>query len=576
MKHFAALLCLLLLYGCTSPTTKVVNLKLIQTSDIHGHYFTYDFIQQREGCGGLARVAWYANQQRLQYADNLLLLDNGDILQGEPSAYYYNYIDTSSVHVCAEMMNLMGYDVGNMGNHDVEAGHAVFDRWVSQCNFPVLGANIVRVSDGEPYFKPYEVFDREGVRIVVLGMITPAVPAWLQESIWTGLHFDDMETSARKWMQIIQEKEHPDIVVGLFHTGRIASTLMDKYREDASVEIAQRIPGFDVILIGHDHLPFCGKVKNSAGDSVLVLNPGSNGMFLSDIEISVTLKEGKVVGKKIDGKLHELIDTPACKHFAETFETAFQAVENYVSEKIGTLEEDLDMRAAYFGPSGIMDFIHTVQLDMTGADISLASPLSFDARVSKGDIRIIDLFNIYEFENYLYTMQLSGAEVKGVLEESYALWANQMVSANDHLLLFGKGESRYKTKRDLLANPYFLFDSAAGIIYTVDVTKPKGEKIRILRMADGSPFDSSKIYKVVMPSYRGNGGGELLIKGAGVSQDVLKDRILYVSDEDVRHYMIGYIQKRKQIIPSSVGQWKFIPEIWTECAAQKDYRYLFD
>lgn len=99
-------------------------------------------------------------------------MDNGDILQGQPTAYYYNYIDTVAPHLAAEMMNFMGYNAGNMGNHDVETGRTVFDRWAGDCRFPILGANIVDTATGETHFKPYEVLERDGVKIVVLGMIT--------------------------------------------------------------------------------------------------------------------------------------------------------------------------------------------------------------------------------------------------------------------------------------------------------------------------------------------------------------------------------------------------------------------
>lgn len=110
------------------------------------------------------------------------MVDNGDILQGQPTAYYYNFIDTVSTHVVAEIQNFMGYAVGNMGNHDVETGHAVYDRWIKQCKFPVLGANIVDNATGKPYLKPYEIINRDGVKIAILGMITPAIPSWLPEN----------------------------------------------------------------------------------------------------------------------------------------------------------------------------------------------------------------------------------------------------------------------------------------------------------------------------------------------------------------------------------------------------------
>ena len=88
-----------------------------------------------------------------------------------------------------------------------------------------MGANIIRTSDRETYLKPYEVFERDGVKIVVLGMITPAIPVWLPETLWQGLYFADMEETARKWMKIIQEKEKPDVVVGIFHAGNEARTM---------------------------------------------------------------------------------------------------------------------------------------------------------------------------------------------------------------------------------------------------------------------------------------------------------------------------------------------------------------
>lgn len=209
-----------------------VKLNILQTSDIHGNYYPYDFIRRREAAGGLARIHTFVRQRREIYKDNVILLDNGDFLQGQPAAYYYNYIDTVAPHLAAEMMNFMGYNAGNMGNHDVETGNAVFNRWVGDCRFPVLGANVVDVATGEPHFKPYEVLERDGVKIAVLGMITPAIPVWLSENLWAGLRFDDMEETARRWMRVIREKEKPDVIVGIFHAGQDARQVGGKYREE--------------------------------------------------------------------------------------------------------------------------------------------------------------------------------------------------------------------------------------------------------------------------------------------------------------------------------------------------------
>lgn len=573
MRRISCIFLLLWAFLSLSAATREVKLKLIETSDIHGNFFPYNFITQQDWKGSFARVYSYTQQERQTYGDNLLLMDNGDILQGQPSAYYYNFMDTVSTHITAAMMNYMGFVVGNMGNHDVEAGHAVYDRWISQCQFPVLGANIIQVSDEQPYLKPYEIIEREGVKIAVLGMITPAIPTWLPETLWKGLYFADMEQTARKWMPIIQEKEKPDIIIGLFHAGKEARTVAGKYREDASAEIAERIPGFDIIMMGHDHRHFCGKIANAQGDSVLLINPANNGRTVGDVEITLTLDGDKVIRKSIQGKLADMDKLDPSPDFMKQFAPQYQAVEAFVSEKVGTFTETISTRPAYFGPSAFIDFIHSLQLDLTGADISFAAPLSFDAVIKEGDIHISDMFNLYKYENMLYTMELTGKEIKGFLEESYAIWTNQMKSADDHVLLLTE---RKDGNGYTFTNPSFNFDSAAGIIYTVDVTKPAGQKVSIQSLANGEPFDLNRTYRVALNSYRGNGGGELLTKGAGIPQDQLKDRIISATEKDLRYYMIQYIREKKTLSPQPLNQWKMIPEDWTEKAAERDARLLFD
>lgn len=567
------LLCLLL---SASAQEREVKLKIVQTSDIHGNYYPYNFITQKGWAGSLARVYALVQKERETYKDNLILFDNGDILQGQPSAYYYNYIDTVAPHVCAQALNFMGYDAGNMGNHDIETGRAVFDRWVKQCRFPVLGANIIDTATGKTHLPPYAVLERDGVKIVVLGMITPAIPVWLSENLWQGLRFDDMEETARKWMKVIREKEKPDVVIGLFHAGQDAVLMSGKYNENASLNVAKNVPGFDVVLMGHDHARECKKIVNVAGDSVLIMDPASNGLVVSDVDITLKLKDGKVVDKQIEGALTETAGYGISEEFMKHFSLQYDEIKRFVSKKIGTFTEDISTRPAYFGPSAFVDFIHSLQMDISGADISFAAPLSFDAEIKKGDIYVSDMFNLYKYENMLYVMKLSGKEIKDFLEESYYMWTNRMKSADDHLLWLKEKRREGADDRASFQNFSFNFDSAAGIIYTVDVTKPKGEKVTILSMADGTPFEMDRIYKVALNSYRGNGGGELLTKGAGIPQESLKERIIFSTDKDLRFYLMEYIEKKGTLNPRALNQWKFVPEAWAVPAAKRDYELLFN
>lgn len=575
MKRLISLIMILAAgFNTINAQEHTIKLKIVQTSDIHGNFFPYDFINRKAWGGSLARVHAFAEEQRKTFGDNLILLDNGDILQGQPSVYYYNFIDTVSSHLCADMLNFMRYDAANMGNHDIETGHAVYDRWVKECNFPVLGANIIDTKTGAPYLPPYKIIERDGIKIAVLGLITPAIPAWLAENLWEGLQFEDMETSARKWVKIIQEKEKPDILIGLFHSGRDASKNTGKWNENASLTVAQNVPGFHIVLMGHDHRQFCQNVPNCEGNYVMAVNPGSNGNDVSDIDITIT-KNGNETSMNIDARLTDMNKYEPSQEFMEHFKKQYDDVDNFVKQKIGTITASLDTRPAYFGSSAFIDFIHTLQLAISGADISFAAPLSFDATIDKGDIYMSDMFNLYKYENMLYVMELTGKEIKDYLEYSYSIWTRQMTSPDDSLLLLKDITPEEDKSHAIFANPSYNFDSASGIIYTVDVTKPQGEKISISSMADGTPFLMDKTYKVAINSYRGNGGGELLTRGAGIPQDQLPARIVFSTDKDLRFYLMEYIRKQGTLSPKALNQWRFIPEEWVKQAAKRDYDLLF-
>jgi len=548
--------------------SETLKIKILQTSDIHGNFFPYDFIENRPAKGSLSRVYTYVKQEREKGNENVLLLDNGDILQGQPTAYYYNFIDTTSVHLAARMMNFMNYRAATMGNHDIETGPAVYDRFVRSCNFPWLAANAIHENSEESYFTPYYIYEVNGVRIAVLGMITPAIPTWLPKILWKDMYFKDIQSTAKRWIPYLKEKEKADIIIGLLHLGtesRIVSTGVD---EGGGEELAYSVPGFDALLLGHDHRPLYKKIANIAGDSVVIINPGAGGNFLSEVDITISED-----GKRCIGKLVDINSFEPDLNFLETFREDSIKVSNFVSEKIAVAAEPFRSREAYFGPSAFVDLIHRIQLDLTGADVSFAAPLSFDTEIKKGDILVSDMFKLYKYENFLYTMTLSGQEIKDFLEFSYSIWINQMQSPDDHLLQISGNQLSGKYQ---FVNASYNFDSAAGISYTVDVTKPAGQRITIdKKMRNGKTFDLNKKYMAAINSYRGNGGGGHLIAGAGIAPDQLTARIKTATPVDLRYYMMQWMKAKKIIKPEIISNWRFVPEAWTIPAGKRDYDLLF-
>ncbi|SFG11549.1 bifunctional UDP-sugar hydrolase/5'-nucleotidase [Prevotella sp. KH2C16] len=554
--------------------TKTVHLRIIETSDIHGSFFPYDFINRKPRKGSLARISTHVNLLRQQYGRNLILLENGDILQGQPTCYYYNYINTGTTNIAADLVNYMQYDVQTIGNHDLETGHNVYDKWISEIKCPVLGANVVDAQTGKPYLKPYIILEREGVKIAILGLLTPAIPNWLSENLWNGLKFEDMLSCARKWMSYIQENEKPDVVIGLFHSGYDGGIATNDYRENATAQIAREVPGFDVIFYGHDHIRRVETLKNIEGKEVVVIDPANNAMYVADTEITITQENNKTL-TKVNAKLTNVSDLPIDEGFMQRFKHEYREVDKFVNKKIGKFQNTISTRDSYFGSSAFNDLILNLSLKITGADVAFNAPLAFDAEIKKGPVRVADMFNLYKFENQLYVMSLTGEEIRRHLEMSYDQWVNTMKSPEDHLLLLSP-DTRDDQQRLGFQNYTFNFDSAAGIDYEVDVTKPDGHKVRILRMSNGQPFDEAKYYKVAINSYRGNGGGELLTKGAGIPQEELKNRIVWSSEKDQRYYLMEEIEKTKAMAPAANNNWRFIPDEWVRPAAERDREILFN
>ena len=552
------------------------KIRILFTSDIHGNYFPYDFRHERWGKGSLQRVHAFVAQLCSHSGGSTILIDGGDILQGEPTAYYFNYVAQHQRHKVADFCNFIGYDVSVIGNHDIETGHKVFDKFINDCNFPVLGANAISVETGEPYFEPYTILYRSGIKIAVIGFISPAIPHWVPERVWSDMRFEDITTSARKWITTVKEKENPDFIIGLFHSGMDEGIITPEYRENATRETVQNVEGFDLVLYGHDHSSNIEHVESPSGKSIPCLNPGSHAYSIAEANITFHLNtDGEVVSHESECKLHYIgsLHNIHAVGFKRNFTYDFNSVRRFSSKRIGKFTNSVDISEAYFGSSAYIDLIQQLQLEVSGADISLAAPLFFNATIEAGDVKINNLFNLYRFEDKLYTLALKGKEIKSYLEMSYALWTNQMASPDDNLLLICPMKSN--PDRMGFKNFIFNFDSAAGIIYEVDATKPEGEKLNIISMANGEPFNMEKTYTVAMTAYRANGGGELLTKGAGLTKEEIARRTIAYTEKDIRHYLLHYIQEKENIHPKAMNHWRFIPEEWASAAKKREMALLF-
>lgn len=547
-------------------------IEIYATTDLHGMLLPFDNTEGQSTDRSLANLAsLLSNKERKK----IILLDNGDILQGDPLAYYYNFVDTSRTHVVADILNHLGYDAATAGNHDIEAGHAVYDRVRREYNFPLLAANAVETQTGKPYFESYTVIRKGGMKVVVFGLITPSVPRWLPEALYRGIRFEDMVATARKWMPVMLG-ENPDLIVGLFHSGMGQEDERGD-DENSTLAVAFNVPGFDLIFCGHDHREEMKEIENSDGKKVLILDGGSRASTLMNVTVTPVKQSDGQMKNQLEGRLIPMNSIPESKDFVKRYNGVTDTLKAYTSEIIGHSDASATTRDAFFGPSAFVDLIHRIQLEISGAQISLAAPLSFDQSISKGDLRIRDMFRLYRFENFLYTVNMSGGEIDRHLEHSAALWFETMYNKNDYLLRYrleedGKAVMVNGTAR--LRNPSYNFDSAMGIRYTVDVTRPQGARVTITSLSDGSPFSYSENYTVAVNSYRANGGGGHF-PAAGIDGKELERRMISATERDLRHYMTEWIRKEKVISPQPLSEWRIIPADWVSSAAKRETRLLF-
>lgn len=548
------------------------SVEIYATTDLHGMLLPFDNTEGEPTDRSLANLASLVESKGKK---NILLFDNGDILQGDPLAYYYNFIDTTSTHIIADILNYLGYDAASVGNHDIEAGHPVYDRVRRDYNFPMLAANAVDERTGEPYFEPYTVIEKKGLKVVVFGLITLSVPRWLPESLYRGIRFENMVSTARKWMPAMQA-EDPDLIIGLFHSG-MGDERDRGDDENSTLSVAMNVPGFDIIFCGHDHRQDVREVTNSSGEKVLVLDGGSRAEVLMNVTVKMKRQDDGSLHPEISGRLIPMNTLPESAAFMERYSDVLERLKGYTSEIIGRSTATATTRDAFFGPSAFVDLIHQVQLGITGAQISLAAPLSFDQRIEEGDLMIRDMYRLYRFENFLYTVRMTGGEIDRHLEHAAGQWFQTMTKSTDLMLRYrldDTGAPVIVNGTARLQNPSYNFDSALGIRYTVDVSKPGGAMVDITSLSDGTPFSYSDEYTVAVNSYRASGGGGHF-PAAGITAHELERRIISATDRDLRHCMTEWIRRKGTITPVETGEWRIIPSAWSEKAEERESVMLF-
>lgn len=547
------------------------DLHIVTTGDVHGSYFSRSYTSDAVR-PSLMSVKYYVDSLRaVAGPENVLLLDAGDCLQGDNASYYFNYVATDLPHIYPRIAAYMGYDVCTVGNHDIEAGHPVYDKVREELEsqgIPWLAGNAFR-EDGSTYFQEYKLLEKGGRRILVCGYNNANIDGWLSPDLWSGMHHESLVPLVRKRVKALRRKFRPDVVIVVLHSGTGKGD--GSSIESQGLDVFRKLRGVDLLVTSHDHQPTC--ISARKGRSCLV----NGGARCANVGHAV-IRFGKCGRKTVEGEVRKLDKRRTDEAMMAAFGTEFEAVKAFTLQRVGKLEIPLETRDAYTGMCPYIDLLHTVQLAASGARISLAAPLTFNGHVSAGELVYNDMFTIYPFENQLFVLELKGKEIKDLLEYSYDRW----IRLEDGHILFIKEtpDARTGATRWSFVNRSYNFDSAAGINYTVDVRKACGERVNISSMADGTPFDESAVYTVAMTSYRANGGGYLLTEGAGIPHSELQGRTV-ARYQEVRDLIYQFITANdtvgEQLIRRRdvLGSWSFVPEDMVAPLMKNDMDLVF-
>jgi 2',3'-cyclic-nucleotide 2'-phosphodiesterase/3'-nucleotidase len=528
-----------------NPAEDTVAVTVIQTTDVHARIFPWDYLADKPDNVGLAKVATYVRHARTENP-NVLLIDNGDTIQGTPLGYYFAVLDPKEPHPMITAMNAMGYDAMTVGNHEYNYGLTVLERCRKEARFPMLSANTYRIGEATPFFKPYIIKDISGIRIAVLGLTTPAIPGWELPDNYKGLEFRDTVAEARKWIAVLRDQEKVDAVIVDIHEGFEADLDTgrpnDSAFENHAWALLQEVPGIDVLLTGHAHQNIPPRPitvgEGNTRRTVLVAQGHRWGAHITRVDLVFHREDGhwKLTAKS---GLNPAMDAsvPPDPEIERLGQPCQDKVLAWLHQEIGTAGSDFTTRTIYTEDNALMDLVHTAVLRYTGAQMSLLSYLPGRyITLTKGPLTVRDIYSFYFYENTAVKLAIKGKDLLAALEHAADFYDAEGWNAEAGAFRLAPGpEFRL-----------YNFSTLAGASYAVDPTRPKGHRITHF-LYQGRPIEPETEYTLAVSNYQAAGGG---------AYDMLRNgRWLPLEAQDIRSLVIRYIQEQKTVDPVCDYNW---------------------
>ncbi|GAU77040.1 5'-nucleotidase C-terminal domain-containing protein [Fusibacter sp. 3D3] len=549
MKRKLSILLTLILVLATVPfaafgaNEEVINISILGTSDLHGRIYPYEYAtDSNDSDAGLAKIATVVKTLKAENP-NSILFDCGDTVQ-DNSAELFNDLP---VHPMIQAMNMIGYDAWVLGNHEFNFSMDFLNKNIAGFEGKVLAANIYKKETNERFVAPYEIFDIQGVKVAVVGMMPPNVPIWEASTPehFAGLEFTNVLDETGKALKELEGKY--DVLVGAYHIGPEG-----EHGYDGIELVAEKYPQFSVIFGGHAHSKYTNEING-----VKLIEPGSYGWAVSKADISLTKENGKWSVKTVEVENVETAKADADPEILTAFKFVDERSLEEANKVVGQISADFIKNPDYYtGKSevttlptaqimdtSVIDLINEVQMYYSKADISSAALFNFGSNLKQGVFKKKDVAFIYKYDNTLMGVNITGENLLKYME-----W-----SAN-YFNTYKEGDLTISFNPDVRGYNYDMF---SGITYEIDLSNPSGSRI-VNAKINGASVDLNKVYKLAVNNYR---FGTLISLDLVKMEDKYYDSYEAMQDKGrVRDLIIAYTQdvKNGKLDPAIDNNWKII------------------
>lgn len=533
-----------------------MDLQILATSDTHGRFLPWDYAANKaDTSGSVAQQAAAIAQRR---TPSTIVVDAGDTIQGNSAELFLQ----DEMHPMSAGMNAIGYDVWVTGNHEFNFGMDTLKRVIAQQKAKVLVGNVY-APDGTPLADGYTILNKQGVKVGVIGMVTPNITRWDSKNLegWTVTNPVD---ECRKLTK--QLRGQVDVLLGVMH--------MDPESEygvygSGARDLAEACPEFDVIVAAHGHRSVPGEMING----VLVVENSGNASTLSEIHLQLKRKwDG---GWSIEQRTSEIVsmkDLPADAALSQQLAGYDARAKADAETLIGELrggnmapENDVvNIPQPMVQDTALLDFINEVQMYYTGAKVAATSLTSMTSQMKEGPIRKCDTASIYTYQNTLYKLEMNGAQLRSFMEWSAGFFKTWV--PGDLTVAFDP------------STRYYLYDAFEGVNYEIDVSQEPGGRIRNLTWPDGSPVRDEEVFTVAVNNYRAT--TQLLIAADIFAPGEPLPKLLEIDVRGdlggIRELLGEYIRTVKGgvIQPKVNNNWKLVGANWDEAKRAQALKLL--